>query len=94
MKNLLIVVTIFISIFSVCANASDSLDQTELGLGADLIALGHASTARFGLSSFFENPAAGTGIKSLSFSSMYTSLMQNDISYTFIFFEMKSVTSI
>lgn len=67
------------------ANANISVDPMQLGVGARSLAMGRASVVAPGdVNAMFENPANAGGIKKWSATSMYTSLMEDDIKYTLL----------
>jgi len=68
-----------------------TLDPTRLGEGARSLALGRAAVAMSGdLGSMFINPALAANLKSWGATTMYTSLLEGDITYTLLGGEYKT----
>lgn len=84
-KILLLIVFSILLMFSGSAYAgTTSLDPTDIGLGASSISMGRTNIVNLGdINGFFVNPANGAYIKNWGLTSMYTSLLENDISYAF-----------
>jgi hypothetical protein len=65
--------------------ASTSVDITKIAVGARSLAMGRVSAADPGnINSLFINPANAADFKNWGVTSMYTSLLEGDISYTML----------
>ena len=85
-KILFIILILFLlATFSIANAESTSLDPLTLGLGARSIGMGRTGVANPGdINAIFENPANGTSLNSWGLTSMYTSLLEGDMNYTFV----------
>ena len=71
--------------FSSGTLASTSLDPTMLGMGARALSMGRSCVANpADVNSIFVNPANAAKVKDWAVTSMYTSLLEDDIKYTML----------
>lgn len=76
---------VLIILLGSAAKANISVDPMQLGVGARSLAMGRTSVVAPGdVNAMFENPANAGGIKKWAATSMYTSLMEDDIKYTLL----------